>query len=332
MEYRQLGRSDLELPVISFGAWAVGGWMWGGADDAVSVRAIQKAIDLGMTCIDTAAIYGMGHSERIVGQAIKGRSDKVIVATKCGLRYDLEVGSPFFPSKTPEGQPCTIYRNLRPDSIKYECDQSLSRLGVDRIDLYQCHWPDPTSNLDDTMEALLGLQEQGKIRAIGVSNFTPDMMRQFMQHGVLASDQPKYNPLERDAEQEILPFCIENNVGVLAYSPLAMGLMTGKMTPDREFKGDDTRKNRPWYSKKNRQRVADMLEKVKPIADGHSATLGQVAINWVISQKGITTALVGARDEKQVEENVGAVNFRLTDDEVAYIRRLVEELGGPVAD
>ena len=329
MEYRTLGASDLQVPVVSFGAWAVGGWMWGGADDDVSVRAIQRAIELGMTCIDTAAAYGMGHSERVVGKAIADRRDEVIVATKCGLRWDLAEGEPFFVSKMPDGTPCRIYRNLRPDSIKYECEQSLERLGVEVIDLYQCHWPDPTTNLDDTMAALLDLQQQGKIRAIGVSNFTADMMGECLATGVIASDQPKYNPLEREAEQEVLPFCIERNVGVLTYSPMAMGLLTGKVTMDREFKGDDTRKNRPWFKPANRRRILDMLAKIQPIADGHGATLAQVAVNWVISQEGVTSALVGARSEAQVEENVKAADFKLTDEELKIIRGLVEELGEP---
>lgn len=332
MEYRTLGKTNLEVPVVSFGAWAVGGWMWGGADDKASIRAIQRAIDLGITCIDTAAIYGMGHSERIVGQAIKGRREGLVIATKCGLRHDLQEGSPFFPSKTPDGASCTVYRNLRPHSIRYECEESLKRLGVDVIDLYQCHWPDPSSNLDDTMDALLDLQRQGKIRAIGVSNFTTEMIAQCLKRGVVASNQPKYNALERDIEAEILPFCLKENVGILAYSPMAMGLLTGKVTSDREFKGDDTRKTRPWFSYTNRIRVLDMLAKIQPIADGHGATLGQVAVNWVISQKGITSALVGARDEAQVEENARAADFRLSEEEVLRIRACVEELGGPAAD
>ena len=329
MDYRTLGETDLKVPVVSFGAWAISGWMWGGGDDAAALAALRKGIDLGITCIDTAPGYGMGHSERLVGQAIKGRRNEVIVATKCGLRWDLEEGMAFFPTVTPEGKPCTIYRNLRPNSIRCECDQSLERLGVDVIDLYQCHWPDPTSNLDDTMDTLLDLQRQGKIRAIGLSNFSVDQIKQCMKKGVVASDQPKYNPLERDVEKDILPFCADNHIGVLAYSPLAQGLMTGKVTVDREFKGDDVRQHHPWYTPENRKRVLHMLEKIKPLADGHNATLAQVAINWVVSQRGITSALVGARNERQVIENAGAGNFKLSNDEVATIRKLVEGLGTP---
>jgi len=330
MEYRVLGRSGVKVPVISFGAWAIGGSMWGGADDALAVRAIQAGIDLGITCIDTAAIYGMGHSERLVGKAIAGRREQVVVATKCGLRWDIADGQLFFEGLEPDGTPRKIYRNLRPDSIRHECDLSLKRLGIDCIDLYQCHWPDPTSNLDDAMAALLDLQSQGKIRAIGVSNFSVDMIQSCLKKLPLASDQPKYNMLERAIEADVLPFCAEENVGVLAYSPMAMGLLTGKVTLDREFKGDDTRRGRPWFSAANRKRVLDLLAKIQPIADGHNATLGQVAVNWVISQPGLTTALVGARNEAQVAENVKAADFRLTQEELATIRKWVEELGDPV--
>lgn len=330
MEYRTLGKTDLKLPVISLGTWAIGGWLWGGTDDDLAVRAIQAAIDNGITCVDTAAMYGMGHSERIVGRAIADRRDKVIVATKCGLRWNLEEGVRHFDTKMPDGTPTTVYRNLRPESIRYECEQSLMRLGVDVIDLYQCHWPDPSSNLDDTMDTLLALQAEGKIRAIGVSNFTTAMMAQCLAKGVIASDQPLYNPLERQIETEVLPFCVEHEVGVLAYSPIAQGLMTGKVTMDRVFKGDDIRQHRPWYKPENRVRVLEVLEQIQPIAEAHDATLGQVAINWVISQNGITSALVGARNETQVLENAGAVVFRLTDEELSLIRTLVEGLGAPL--
>jgi aryl-alcohol dehydrogenase-like predicted oxidoreductase len=304
--------------------------MWGDTDDAAAVRAIQAGIDLGVTCIDTAPIYGMGHSECLVGKAIAGRREKVILATKCGIRWDLEVGQFFFEGFDPEGRPHRIFRNLRPGSIRRECEQSLQRLGVDCIDLYQFHWPDPTSSLDDAMDALLDLQKQGKVRAIGVSNFAADMMQRCLRKGVIASDQPKYNMIERSIEEDVLPFCIDENVGVLAYSPMAMGLLTGKITMDREFKGDDTRGSRPWFSAANRKRVLDMLAKIQPIADGHNATLGQVALNWVICQQGITSALAGTRNETQVAENVRAADFRLTQEELMAIRKLVEELGEPL--
>ena len=330
MEARELGKSALELPVISFGAWAIGGWMWGGADEKDAIRAIQRGVDLGVTCIDTAAIYGMGHSEKLTGQAIAGRRDEIIVATKCGLRWDLEEGQLAMESAMPDGTPCKIFRNLRPDSIRHECEQSLKRLDTDVIDLYQCHWPDPTTPIDDTMEALLGLQQEGKIRAIGVSNFSVDDMRAATKTVTLASDQPKYNLLERAIEADVLPFCRQENIGILAYSPIAHGLLTGKITMDTQFGEDDHRHRQRWFQPENRRKALEFLEKVKPIADGHGVTLGQLAINWVICQEGITTALVGARNAQQVEENVKAASFRLSADELTTLRALAEELGEPV--
>ncbi len=330
MELRKLGQSDLKLPAVSFGAWAIGGWFWGGTDDDAAVRAIQCGIDAGITCVDTAPMYGMGHSERVVGQAIAERRDEVLVATKCGLRWDLEEGESYFDTETPAGRAVKVYRNLRADSIKHECDESLKRLGIDHIDLYQCHWPDSTTPLEDTMGALLDLQQAGKIRAIGVSNFTPEMIERCMAMGTVASDQPKYNALERSFESEMLPFCMAHNIGVLAYSAIAQGLLTGKVSVDRELPEGDHRQRRPWFSRKNRQRVLDMLAKVQPIADTHDATLGQVMINWTFSQPGITSTLVGARNEAQVEENAGAAAFTLSPAEMGSIRTLVEELGAPV--
>ncbi|MCP4642996.1 MAG: aldo/keto reductase [bacterium] len=332
MRYRQLGRSDLQVPVVSFGAWAIGGWMWGGTDDDAAVDAIRKAIDCGITCVDTAAMYGQGHSERVVGKAIAGRRDGVVVATKCGLRWNLEEGQFYFDSQDNEGNPIRVYRNLKADSIKYECEQSLKRLGVDTIDLYQCHWPESTTPLEETMGALLDLQKEGKIRAIGVSNFTPEMMTECLRHGLIASDQPPYSALNRGMEADVAPFCAENNVGILAYSPIAQGLLTGKVTADRVFKEGDHRAGKPWFQPKNLERLhRDLLDKVRPIADAHDATLGQVFIAWTVEQPGITTAIVGARNEQQAEENARAGDLELNQDELATIRSLVEALGEPEA-
>jgi aryl-alcohol dehydrogenase-like predicted oxidoreductase len=329
MQYRQLGNSDLKVPVVSFGAWVTGGWFWGGADDNDSIRAIQRAIDEGITCIDTAPAYGMGHSEEVVGKAIAGRRDEVVVATKCCLRWDSEDGEYFFDTSDEKGNTATVYRNLKPDSIKYECEQSLKRLGVDVIDLYQCHWPDPTTPIADTMGALVELQKAGKIRYYGVSNFTPEMMDECLKHGSIMSDQPPYSPLKRDIEADVMPYCVEKGLGMLVYSPIAQGLMTGKVTMDREFPESDVRSSHPWFQPRNRKRVLDMLEQIKPIADGHGATLGQVTIAWVVAQNGITTALVGGRTEQQVVENAQAGDLKLSDEEVATIRGLVEGLGEP---
>jgi aryl-alcohol dehydrogenase-like predicted oxidoreductase len=304
--------------------------MWGGTDDGAAVRAIHRAIDEGITLIDTAPTYGMGHSERVVGEAIRGRRDEVLIATKCGIRWDLEGEHEGMKTVTNEGKEVTLVRNLTPESIFFEVDQSLQRLGIDRIDLYQCHWPDPSTPIAETMGALLELQLQGKVRAIGVSNFTVEMMQECMSKGYIASDQPKYNPLEREIEKDVLPFCAENQIGVLAYSPIAQGLMTGKVTLKRRFDKGDARADKPWFLIENRARVLGMLEKIKPIAEAHNATLAQVATRWVIDQPGITTAIVGARTEDQVVENAQAGSIALGPDELAAIRAAVEELGDPV--
>ena len=319
----------MKVPVVSFGAWAIGGWMWGGTDDAAAIKAIQTAIDCGITCIDTAPIYGMGHSETVVGKAIAGRRDGLVIATKCGVRWDTDKGRKSIESQMPDGRPVDIHRYLGPDSILRECEQSLQRLGVDVIDLYQCHWPDPTTPIGDTMDALLKLRDQGKIRAIGVSNFTPELMDECLDYAPLASNQPPYNPLQRDIEADVVPFCLEHNIGLLAYSPIAQGLMTGKVTMDREFPEDDVRSKRPWFKRENRRRVLDALAQIQPIADGHGATLAQVAIQWVVSQPGITSALVGARNPQQASENAKAADIQLTGEELGLIRELVEGLGEP---
>jgi len=330
MKYRQLGTTDLSLPVVSFGAWAIGGWRWGGTDDTAAVKAIRRALDMGMTCIDTAAVYGMGHSETVVGKAIAGRRDEVVIATKCGLRWDCDDGVFAMDTIDTDGKPARLYHNLRPDSIKYEVDQSLRRLGIDRIDLYQCHWPDSSTPLDETMGAMTELQQEGKIRCIGVSNFSVDLLQESMSTAPISSVQSRYNALDRNIEQDLIPFCREHGIGVLTYSSIAQGLLSGKVPVDRVFPETDLRSKKPWFSTENRVRVLDMLARIQPIADNHGATLAQVAIQWVLSQPGVTTALVGARNEKQVEENANAAEIALDDDEIQSIRDAVEELGGPV--
>ncbi|HUT32494.1 MAG TPA: aldo/keto reductase [Planctomycetota bacterium] len=330
MEHRQLGQSDLNIPTVIFGAWAVGGWFWGGQDDADSIRAIHAALDSGIDCIDTAPIYGMGHSEEIVGKAIQGRRDKVILATKCGLRWDTPgEGSNPWTYKGLDGTECTVVRNLHKAAVIAEVEQSLTRLGTDVIDLYQCHWPDASAPLAETMEALVTLKQQGKIRAIGVSNFTVEMMAECLKHGPLASDQPKYSLLDRKIEADVLPFCRERGVGVIVYSPLDQGLLTGKVTMDRTFPEGDYRSDRPWFQPANRRRVLDALEKVKPIAEAHQATLGQVTIAWTVAQPGVTAAIVGARNPQQARENARAADIRLSATELQAIRTTFEALGKP---
>lgn len=329
MQYRRLGTSDLEVPAIIFGAWAIGGWYWGGTDDRSAVVAIQRALDVGMNAIDTAPMYGSGHSERIVGQAIRGRRDEVLVLTKCGMRWDREDGVFSFRSEDPQIGKIKVHVTLKPDSVVEECERSLRRLGTDRIDLYQCHWPDPTTPAEDTMAALLKLKDQGKIRAIGTSNSSPELLDRFLAKGAVASEQPRYSALDRRIEEKIVPFCMRRNVSLLVYSPLEQGLLTGKVTMDRTFDAKDERGALPWFQPANRRRVLDALERLRPIAAEHKCTLGQLALAWTIGQPGITSAIVGARTAGQVEENADAGDIVLSAEQRAEVTAVYESLGKP---
>lgn len=325
MEKRKLGSSEIEVSVIGLGCWAIGGWMWGGTDDEKAVAAIRKAIDVGMIFLDTAPVYGFGHSEEIVGKAIEGRRDEVVLATKCGLVWDHPTGQLSMVDK--EGR--EIYRDLTKKSIRQEVEESLRRLKTDWIDVYQCHRPDPATPAEETMEALNLLLEQGKIRAIGVSNFSVEQIEAFRQYGPVHSDQPRFSMLDRTIEAEHLPYYRKHNIGVLAYSPLEQGILTGKVTLDREFPPSDYRGDRPWFQKKNLKRALNFLEKLKPIAADHGKTLAQLAANWVICQDDLMVPLVGARTPEQVVENAGAAGWRLTDEELKRIEQYVQELGPP---
>ncbi len=322
---RRLGRTDLALPPVTFGAWAIGGWYWGGTDDRLATEAIQTAIDAGAGAIDTAPIYGFGHSEQVVGQAIAHRREEVLVLTKAGLRWDDDQGAHFFTT----GQGRRVFRNLRPESIRLECERSLGRLGIDCIDLLQCHWPDPTTPIQETMGALLELRAEGKIRHIGVSNFTPAMMAEAQEalgDVPLASNQPRYSLLARDIEQDVVPWCQEHGVGLVVYRPIEQGLLTGKMTADRQFRKGDKRADLPLFCLENRAVVNQALVGLANLARAHDVTLAQLAIAWTLHQPGITAALVGARTAGQVEENLAAGDLVLVSDEVNAITEAFEGL------
>ncbi len=319
-EPRPLGRSDVSVTPVIFGAWAVGGWMWGGNDEADSIAAIQASIDHGVTTIDTAAVYGQGYGEEVVGKAIRGRRDQVQVATKCGMRWDLAEGSNPWETTDRLGNPVTIYRNSKPASIATECERSLKRLGVDVIDLYQVHWPDTTTPVEETMAALVKLKDQGKIRAIGVSNYDATWIEKAAAVAPLASLQPPYSLIQRKIEKEILPACRERGIGVIVYSPLERGLLAGTVPPDRQFPPGDHRASHKFFTPENRRRMMDSLDKVRPIAEKHGVSLAQMVINWTIQEPGITAALVGARNAEQAEHNAKALTFKLSPQERAEIR------------
>jgi len=326
MEYRKLGSSDVEVSAVTMGTWAIGGWLWGGTDDEQAVAAIRKAVDAGMTSIDTAPIYGFGHSEKIVGRAIAGKRDKVRLLTKYGLRWDLEEGEFFFDSADNDGKALQVHRNATKHSVIEECEQSLKRLGTDHIDLYQCHWRDHTTPVAETMEAMDKLLKDGKIRAAGVSNFTVEEIEAACKVVPLASDQPPYSMVRRGIEADVLPHCREHGVGVIVYSPLQLGLLTGKLTMDRRFPDSDQRAKSPYFRPDNRRKVIAFMEQLRPLAEAHHATAAQLVIHWTIHRPGITSALVGARNPQQAEENAAAADVQLTEDETRRLDELVDGL------
>jgi len=327
MLMRPLGQSGIDASAVAFGAWTIGGWMWGGADEQESVRAIHAALDAGVNMIDTAPMYGFGLSEQIVGRAISDRRDDVVLATKCTMVINPNVGELKFRSSgigpDPDGN-IPVHIHAAPESIRAEVEDSLRRLKTDYIDLYQTHWQTDTTPIADTMGALLELKQQGKIRAIGVCNASSSQMDEYRKLGPLDSDQEHFSMLVRDIEKDQLPYCRENELAVLAYSPLARGLLTGKVGPEREFAEGDQRRHMEMFSRENRLRVKAILDEIGSIADDHGLTLAQLAIAWTIHQPGLTHALVGARNAAQAEENAAAGDAELTQDELDAIEAALQ--------
>ncbi len=327
MEYRKLGNSDLKVSVVTFGAWAAGGWMWGGTERSEAVKAIQAGFDLGVSSIDTAPVYGQGLSEEIVGEAIKGTPrDKVQILTKYGLSWADTKGSFFFHSQNNEGKPLNIYRYSGKAAVKKECEDSLKRLGTDYIDLLQIHWADPTTPVQETMEAVSELIQEGKVRYAGVCNYDLALMKEAAKYINLVSDQMPYSMLRRDIEADLVPYLIQNNQSVLAYSPLQRGLLAGKIKPGHSFSDGDTRADQPYYSNRNIELTNAFLEKLKPMAADKNATLSQLVIRWTIEQTGITIALVGARNAAQAIENAKAAQITLSQEEIGFINTELAQL------
>lgn len=327
MEYRKIGDSDLRLSVITFGAWAAGGWMWGGTERGEAIDAIKAAYNAGVTSIDTAPIYGQGLSEEIVGEAVKSMPrDKVQILTKFGMRWDLNKGKLAMHSKDNSGKPIDIYKYAGKESIIKECEDSLKRLGTDYIDLYQIHWPDITTPIQESMEAVARLIEQGKIRYAGVCNYNAEEMEEAAKYIKLVSNQVPYSMVKRETEAETVPYCRRNNKSILAYSPMERGLLTGKMKPGYQFADDDHRASIYLYKDENLQKVSDFLDKIKPIAEDKKATLSQLVLKWIVSQPGITIALAGARNSKQATQNAAAADIQLSQNEIDLITKHVNEL------
>lgn len=315
MNIRRLGNSDLKISSLGFGAWAVGGsgWEfgWGPQDDTDSIEAIHAALDTGVNWIDTAAAYGLGHSEEIIARALKGRSSRPYVFTKCSLLGD-DRGN--------------IVHNLKADSIRREAEASLRRLQTDVIDLYQIHWPNPESDIEEGWTAMAELQAEGKVRYIGVSNFSVAQMKRALSIAPITSLQPPYSLIRRDIEADILPFCRRNRIGVIAYSPMASGLLTGEMTRERAagLPDDDWRHRDPEF---NEPRLSDnlkLVERLRYVAALHGRSPGEAAIAWVLRRPDVTGAIVGARTAQQAEQIMQAGDFWLSDIEIAEIEMPVD--------
>jgi aryl-alcohol dehydrogenase-like predicted oxidoreductase len=314
---KTLGNSDLQLTPIGFGAWAIGGgnweFAWGPQDDDESVGAIQRALDLGVNWIDTAAIYGLGHSEEVVAKAIKGWSGtKPMVFTKSSMRWH---------------EDRTIYRSLKANSLREELEASLRRLGLEQIDLYQIHWPNPETEIEEGWEALARFKEEGKIRWIGVSNFNVEQMKRAQKIAPITSLQPPYSMLRRAIEQEILPFAKENGIGVISYSPMVSGLLTGKMTAERiaSLPADDWRRRSVEFNEPRLSRNMKLVELLREIGRGHGVEPGVVAVAWTLYNPAITAAIVGGRSSTQVEGLAAALSFRMSGEEYARINGFLAE-------
>ncbi|KQN37983.1 aldo/keto reductase [Pedobacter sp. Leaf41] len=328
MEYRKIGNSDLELSAITFGAWAAGGWMWGSTDRNDAISAIRAGYHLGVTSIDTAPIYGQGESEEIVGEAVKEISrDKIQLVTKFGMRWDLEKGKLAMQSKDNDGKNIDIYKYAGKESVIYECEQSLKRLGTDYIDLYQIHWADETTPISETFEAVSRLIEQGKVRYAGVCNYNVAQLKEADQTLEIISNQIPFSMVNRGVEVETVPYCIEKNKSILAYSPMERGLLTGKMTSDYQFEEGDHRKGNKFFTPDSIQKTNAFLEKIKPLADEKNATLSQLVLRWTIERPGITIALAGARNEKQSVQNAEAINVKLSAEEIQFINTELQNAG-----
>jgi aryl-alcohol dehydrogenase-like predicted oxidoreductase len=312
MQKKRLGNSDMELTPLGVGAWAMGGsgwaFAWGPQDDDESIAAIHAALDGGVNWIDTAAVYGLGHSEEVVARALQGRSNRPCVFTKCERAWN---------------EKREIQKVLKRDSVRKECEDSLRRLKVDTIDLYQIHWPEPEQDIEEGWETLARLKEEGKVRWIGVSNFNVAQLERARKIAPVTSLQPPYSAISPEIEESVLPYCLQHGIGVLAYSPMKSGLLTGKMTRERVavFPEDDFRKRAPAFQEPNLSRNLELAELMKQIGARHGRSAGEAAIAWVLRHPAVTAAIVGMRSAQQTAGVIGALEFRLTPGEIAEIDR-----------
>ncbi|MFO7729618.1 MAG: aldo/keto reductase [Spirochaetia bacterium] len=315
MKETQLSTTDIHTSRVGLGTWAIGGWMWGGTDEDLSIETIRRALIEGVGLIDTAPIYGFGESERIVGQALKGlERSSFELATKVGIEWH-------------EGNP---YRNASRDRILKEIEDSLTRLDTDYIDVYQVHWPDPNVTIEETAATMRELYEQQLIRAIGVSNFSVEQMRQFMDHAPLHTCQPPYNLFERGIEGELKPFCKQNGIALITYGALCRGLLTGKMIGDTSFEGDDLRKIDPKFQEPRYSQYLKAVERLKQVAEKYHKSLVQLSVNWIL-QQGVEVALWGARKPEQLADIDGTMDWDILDEDMRQIDQILqEEIDNPI--
>ena len=320
MEYRKLGKTDLKLSAITYGAFAIGGSMWGGNEKQDSIKAIHASLDHGVTSLDTAPFYGFGLSEELIGEAIKGRDrSKIQLLTKFGLVWDgsnKEKGDIFFDAGS-DGKSIPVYKYASKQNIIKEVEESLQRLGTDYIDLLQIHWADATTPISETMEAMDELIKQGKILAAGVCNYDLAQLQEAEQTLSLASNQLSYSMLNRAIEQDIVPYTIDHNIGLIAYSPLERGLLTGKYFKDATLKNDDHRNG--YFGQFNAEKVKSFLNSIEPLAKEKNATLAQLVLRWTTLQPGITLVLAGSRNAEQAVSNAQAMNIKLNTEELQLI-------------
>jgi len=302
METRKLGKYGPEVSAIGFGAWAMGGRGWGHVDDEQTMAAVRRSLDLGSTFVDTAEVYGDGHSEELIGQALQGRRQEVFLATKVG-GFDLSR-----------------------KHIMEAIDNSLRRLGTDHVDLYQLHWPDPKTPVEESMQAMDDLVQAGKVRYVGVSNFDVPMLRACLTVRHVDSLQPVYSMLNRGIEQELLPFCQEQGIGVVVYSPMAKGLLTGKYRPDSTFAEGDVRHDDPQFQGQRFRQNLQLVDRLRDVARAHDVTVAQVALNWTLLHPAVTVAIAGAKDARQVEENVGGQGWQFSPAEVHQMQGWLADL------
>ncbi len=314
MQKKQFGNTDMQITPVGFGSWAIGGgdWAfgWGAQDNGDAIAAIERAVELGINWIDTAAVYGLGHSEELVAKAVAGMKNRPWIFTKCSLVWDArrQMGN-----------------SLKADSIRRECEASLKRLRVDAIDLYQIHWPNPEADLEEGWQEMARLKEEGLVRHIGVSNFSVDQLRRIIPIAPVATLQPPYSMLRPAIEQTLLPFCMEQNIGVIVYSPMLSGMLSGAMTRERaaNFSADDWRRNNKEFQEPRLSTNLELVELLKRIGAPHGRSAGEVAIAWTLRHPAVTGAIVGGRTAAQVDGIVGAAEFRLSAEEIGVIERFI---------